>query len=208
MKVSMMAAAVAALVAGGALAGCGGDKESHPASSASSASSSAASSSASPSSGSPTSSTPAAGDYSGLLLKPDDIDVPGDTWTLSQKPGTNPPGVEGVYVNQNNTRKIEISIYVYADTGESAQALDQNSKMIPELSTKATPEPTDVGDASVVAVGPSPDGAKAKGIVMFTQGKVFTVVELESAPDDPVSRDFILDLSQRQNDAIKTGMPH
>lgn len=206
MKVSMMAAAVAAtvLVAGGALAGCGSDKESHPASSTTSS----AATSASPS-GSPTSSTPAAqpGDYSGLLLKTDEIGVPGNTWTLTHKPGTNPPGVEGVYLNQDSTRKIEISIYVYANPGEAAEALDVNSKMIPELSTKATPEPADVGNASVVAVGPSPDDAKAKGIVMFTQGKVFTVVELESAPDDPVSQDFILELSKKQDAAIKSGLP-
>lgn len=208
MKVSMMAVAVAAttLVAGAAVAGCGNDKESHP---ASSKSSSAASSSASPSSSSPTSSTPAAqlGDYSNLLIKPEDIALPGDTFTVTTQPISNPGGIEGVFLNQTSSRKIDISIYVYANPAEAAQALDVNSKAIPELSTNAPVTPVDLGTAGVIALGPSPDGAKAKGITMFTQGKVLAVVELEGAPDDPIDQGFILDLSRKQDDKIKAGMP-
>ena len=72
---------------------------------------------------------------------------------------------------------------------------------------KAAPTPVDVGTGGQMAVGPSPDGSKAKGIVMFTEGKVFTVLEFESAPNDPLQPDFVSDLGRKQDAAIKSGLP-
>jgi hypothetical protein len=42
---------------------------------------------------------------------------------------------------------------------------------------------------------------------MFTEGKVFTVLEFESAPNDPLQPDFVLDLAKKQDAAIKSGLP-
>jgi hypothetical protein len=95
MKVSVMAAGLAAttLVVGVAVAGCGSDKPSSPSSPApSSTTTSAASSSAT---ATPTSGSAGAqpSDYSNLLIKPSDIVVPGDTFTLTQTlPVLNPAG--------------------------------------------------------------------------------------------------------------------
>jgi hypothetical protein len=180
MKVSVMAAGLAAstLVVGVAVTGCGSNNSSSPSSSTtSSTSTSAASSSATPT---PTSSGGAAqpSDYSNLLIKPSDIVVPGDTFTLTQTlPVLNPAGAEGVFTNQGGSRKLDDTIYVYPDAGAASQALDQSAKAIQEMSVKAPPTPVDVGTRGQMAVGPSPDGSKAKGIVMFTEGKVFTVRE-------------------------------
>jgi hypothetical protein len=209
MKVSVVAAGLAAstLVLGVAVTGCGNGKSSSP---SSSTSSSTSTSPASSSPAAPTSSSGAAqpSDYSGLLIKPSDIVVPGDTFTLAQTlPVPNPAGVEGVFMNQGGSRKIDDTIYVYPDTGAASQALDQSAKAIPELSVKATPTPADVGTGGQMAVGPSPDGSKAKAIVMFTEGKVVTVLEFESPPNDPVQPDFVLDLGRKQDAAIKSGLP-
>lgn len=164
MKVSAMAAGLAAstLVVGAAVAGCGRDESS---SSSSSASSSTSASAASSSAASTSSSAPAQpSDYSNLLIKPTDIVVPGDTFSLTQTlPVPNPAGVEGVFTNQNGSRKVDDTIYVYPDAALASQALDASAKAIPELSVKATPEPADVGTGGQMAVGPSPDGSKAKG---------------------------------------------
>ncbi|SPM27706.1 hypothetical protein [Mycobacterium terramassiliense] len=207
MKVSVMAAGLvaSALIVG--VAGCGSNKSSGPASSTSSATSTSAASS---SAASPTSSTGAAqpSDYSNLLIKPTDIVVPGDTFTLFQTlPVPNPAGTEGVFMNQGGNRKIDDTIYVYADAGAASQALDQSAKGIQELSVKAAPTPADVGTSGQLAVGPSPDGSKSKAIVMFTEGKVFTVLEFESAPNDALQPDFVLDLAKKQDAAIKSGLP-
>jgi hypothetical protein len=211
MKVSVVV--VGALVVGVAVAGCGGNKSSGPSSTSSTspagsspaASSSAASSSAPPAPGGP---APQPSDYSNLLIKPGDIVVPGDTFTLSQTlPVPNPAGVEGVFMNQAGSRKVDDTIYVYPDAAAASQALDQSAKGIQELSVKAAPTPVDVGTGGQMAVGPSPDGAKSKAIVMFTEGKVFAVLEFESAPTDPLQPDFVLDLGRKQDAAIKSGMP-
>jgi len=207
-KVSIAAAGLAAstLVFGVAVAGCGNNKSSSP----SSSTSSATSTSATPSSAPPTSSSAAAqsGDYSGLLIKPTDIVVPGDTFTLTQTlPVPNPAGTEGVFMNQSGSRKVDDTIYVYPDAGAASQALDQSAKGIQELSVKAAPTPADVGTGGQMAVGPSPDGSKSKAIVMFTEGKVFAVLEFESAPTDPLAPDFVLDLGKKQDAAIKSALP-
>ncbi|MCV7089688.1 hypothetical protein H7H80_07195 [Mycobacterium interjectum] len=208
MKVSVMAAGLAAsaLVVGVALTGCGSNKSSGPSSSTSSAASSAAPSSAAPPSSSGAAAQPS--DYGNLLIKATDIVVPGDTFTLMQTlPVPNPAGTEGVFMNQGASRKVDDTIYVYSDAGAASQALDQSAKGIQELSVKAAPTPADVGTGGQLAVGPSPDGSKSKAIVMFTEGKVFTVLEFESAPNDPLQPDFVLDLAKKQDAAIKSGLP-
>ena len=208
-KVSAITAGLAAsiLVIGVAVTGCGSDKSSSP---SSSTTSSATSISAAPSSAPPASSGAPAqpSDYSNLLIKPTDIVMPGDTFTLTQTlPVPNPAGTEGVLMNQAGTRKVDDTIYVYPDPGQASQALDQSAKAIQELSVKAPPTPADVGTGGQMAVGPSPDGTKSKAIVMFTEGKVFTVLEFESPPNDPVQADFVLDLGKKQDAAIKSGLP-
>lgn len=204
MKVSALAAG--ALLIGVAATGCGGTKSASPSSTTSSATSTSSSSSAPPA---PSSGAPAQpSDYSNLLIKPTDIVVPGDTFTLTQTlPVPNPAGTEGVFTNQAGTRKVDDTIYVYPDPGQASQALDQSAKAIQELSVKAPPTPADVGTGGQMAVGPSPDGNKSKAIVMFTEGKVFTVLEFESPPNDPVQSDFVLDLGKKQDAAIKSGLP-
>jgi hypothetical protein len=197
--------AVSALVVG--VAGCGSDKPSSPPRQTPSATSTPAAPSPA---ASPTSSTGAAqpSDYSNLLIKATDIVVPGDTFTLTQTlPVPNPAGTEGVFMNQAASRKVDDTIYVYPDAGAAAQALDQSAKGIQELSVKAAPMPADVGTGGQMAVGPSPDGSKSKAIVMFTEGKAFTVLEFESAPNDPLQPDFVLDLAKKQDAAIKSGLP-
>lgn len=56
--------------------------------------------------------------------------------------------------------------------GLAARALDAGAKGVQELCVKAMPTPVDVGTGGQMAMGPSPDGSKAKAIVMFTEGKV------------------------------------
>lgn len=197
--------AVAALVVGAAVTGCGSDNSPSPSSSSSSsASSSAASSSTAPSG----TATGQPGDYTGLLIPATDIVVPGDTFVQTQSlPIATPAGVEGVFNNQANTRKVEISIYVYNNPDEANQALDTTSKSIQELSVKAPTTPAEVGIRGVMAIGPSPDGTKAKGVVIFTEGKALGLIEAEGAPDDPVDQGFLLDVARKQDAKMKAGLP-
>jgi hypothetical protein len=86
------------------------------------------------------------------------------------------------------------TIYVYPDAAAASEALDQSAKGIQELSAKAAPTPADVGTGGQIAIGPSRDGNKAKGVLTFAEGKVFTVLESESP-------------ARKQDAAIKSGLP-
>ncbi|WP_156624083.1 hypothetical protein [Mycobacterium sp. 852002-40037_SCH5390672] len=123
-------------------------------------------------------------------------------------PVQTPGGVEGVFTNQNGSRKIDDTIYVYPDVGAAGQALDMNAKIItdPDMGVKGTPSSADVGGGGTMAVGTSGDGSKAKAMVIFTEGKVLTVLEFESPPSDPLAPDFVFDVARKQDAAIKSGL--
>ena len=90
--------------------------------------------------------------------------MPGDTFSLTQTlPVPNPAGVEGVFANQNGSRKVDDTIYVYPDAAAASQALDASATAIPELTVKATPEPADVGTGGQMAVGRRPTARRPKG---------------------------------------------
>ena len=190
--------------------GCGSNKSPSPSASASAstpASTSPAGSSSAPSPSSGGAAQPS--DYSGLLIKPSDIVVSGDAFTLTQTlPVATPAGAEGVFTNQSGSRKIDDTLYVYPDAGAAGQALDLNAKMIadPDLGVKGTQTPADVGVGGTMAVGTSGDGSKAKAMVMFTEGRVLVVLEFNSAPSDPVPPEFVLYVARKQAGAITSGL--
>lgn len=202
--------AAAALIIGAAATACGDDKSPAP---SSSAKPSASSTAASSTSGSPAPSSSGAAqpsDYANLLIKPADIVVPGDTFSLTQTvPVPTPAGVEGVFTNQTGLRKIDDTIYVYPDAAAAGQAFDGMSQTIsdPQMGVKGPVSPAEVGSRGTIVVGQSADGAKSVGMVLFTEGRVFTVIELNSPPDDAVNQDFLLDLARKQDAAIKSGLP-
>jgi hypothetical protein len=50
--------------------------------------------------------------------------------------------------------------------------------------------------------GSSPDQSKSVTVVTFTQGKAFTTLEFDGAPNDPVAVDFANDVGQKQDAAV------
>jgi hypothetical protein len=218
-KTSVMATGLAAsvLVVGVAAAGCGSDKSpSQP----STTSSPTSTSSASPSSAAPTSTSAAAqpSDYSNLLIKPTDIVVPGDTFTLaSTKPSTDPAGVTatfaGASVDVNGpTREIDVVIHVHPDATAAAKELDQIAPNIanPDLGftlVGGTATPADVGTGGTMAIGTNSDASKSRARLAFSEGKAFVQIEFFNPGNDPLKPDFVLDIGRKQDAAIKAGLP-
>ncbi|MDT5017619.1 MAG: hypothetical protein QOD39_3779 [Mycobacterium sp.] len=192
--------AVSSILLGGAMAGCGSKSSSTSSSSSSSVSSSkqetSASASAEPS------------DYSTLLIKATDILVPNDTF--SAMPATpNPggqPGVAGSFTNAAGTRVIGDTIMILPDASAASTALDGALSALGNNVTGA-PQSASVGSNGVVASGPSPDGSKFVAVLLYTEGKAFTTIEFDSAADDPVPPEVVMDIGQKQDDAIKKGLP-
>jgi hypothetical protein len=203
MKFPMIAVAGLAattMVVGVSVVGCGSNKSSTTSSSGSATSS--ASSAAS------SSSSAAAADYTALLIKDSDITLPGDTFT-AQPPTQNPngqPGVATVFSNQNDTRKIGDDILILPDPDQAVSELDQEKAALGNIVTGGTPAPAPVGTAGTMISGTSPDGSKAVTVLLFTEGKAFTNLEFDSAPNDPVPPQFVTDVGQNQDTAIKNGL--
>jgi hypothetical protein len=181
--------------------GCSSNKSSTSSSTSSTAS-------ASPSSTSSTS-APQAADYSSLLIQATDIKPPdGDTFTM-QPPVQNPngqPGVAATFTNQAGSRSLSDTIVVFPDAAAAATALQGATGALGN-SVTGTPAPAQVGTNGTIVSGQSPDGSKAVTVLVFTEGKALTTLEFDSRPDDVVPPDFVTQLGQTQDTAIKNGLP-
>ena len=209
MKVSGIAAAgltaTTLLAIGVSVGGCSSNN-----STSSGSASSKTSSSTSSTSSAPTSQSATAGDYSNLLIQPTDITVPGDTFTLGQPPMQNPngqPGIAAIFTNSDGTRQIGDTILVLPDASAAATALEGAKASLGSAVTGGTPQPAAVGTGGTMVSGTSPDGSKAVTVLLFTEGKAFATLEFDSAPTEPVPPEVLTDVGQKQDTAIKNGLP-
>lgn len=199
--ITLAGLAATSMVAGVSVVGCAGNKSSTTTSSGSATS--AGSSSATSSS----SSAPAA-DYTALLIKASDVTLPGDTFT-GQPPIQNPngqPGVAQIFGNQNDTRHVGDTILILPDPDQAVSELDQEKAALGDMVKGGTPAPAAVGTGGTTVSGTSPDGSKAVTLLLFTEGKAFTNLEFDSPPNDPVPPQFVTDIGQKQDTAIKNGL--
>lgn len=116
------------------------------------------------------------------------------------------PGVSGGFTNAAGNRAIGDTIMILPDAAAAATALDGAKSALGSNVTGA-PQPASVGSNGIVASGPSPDNSKFVAVLLFTEGKAFTTIEFDSAPGDPVPPDVVMGIGQKQDDAIKAGLP-
>jgi hypothetical protein len=179
--------AVTAIIVGAVCSGCGDDKAPAP-------SSSAASPSSQPSG------------YSALLIKPSDI---GGDFNASQPPVQNPNGTAGVQVlfaNPDNSRRIGDTISITGDPAAAAAALD-NEKHGYAGKFTGTWQPADVGSNGSMISGTSPDKSQAVTVLLFTEGKALVKLEFAGAANDPIDPGVATDIGRKQDAAIKNGLP-
>ena len=145
-------------------------------------------------------------DYTGLLIKASDISAP-ENFTATP-PINNPdgqPGVTTTFSNQDRTHVIADSIQVFPDSTAAAGAL-QSAKASADGYVHGVPEPIAVGIGGTTISGPSPDGSKGVTVLMFTEGKAFVELEFDGPPDALVPPDFVTDVGQKQDAAVKKGL--
>jgi hypothetical protein len=194
--------AAASMVVGVSVVGCSKKSSTSP-----STASSSTSSSGTTSSGTSSSAAAQPTDYSLLLIKATDINVPGDTFA-AQPPIMNPggnPGVAGSFVNQAGTRNLGDTILVMPDANAAAGALDgTKANFAKEVADGGNPQPAPVGTGGTMFSGISTDGSKSMTAVVFTEGKAIVTMEFDGAPNDPAPPDLVNDLGQKQDAAIKS----
>jgi hypothetical protein len=205
MKTFRIAACLAgaALIVGGTVVGCSKNQGSTPASSSSTSVSATtsvqASSAAAPTPGAP-------GDYSSLLIAPADV---GTNTAPQGPPQLNPggnPGVGQVFASPDGARRVIDTIVIFPDAATADSNFDSNNATMSEAVTGA-PAAAPVGTKGSIATGTSPDGTKAVTVVMFSEGRALVNMSFESGPEDGVPQDIALQIAQKQDDAVKAGLP-
>jgi len=200
------AAAVTAFGIAMLAAGCDGDTASPTAPFAPSPTSSVT---AGPRSASPTSAPAGPVDYTRLLIQARDILASGDSY--GAQPATLDPngtqGAEVLFTNQDQTRAVGDSIVILPDSAAPPSTLQQAVTAVGTSVTGGDPQPSPVGAGGTVVSGMSPDRSKTVTILLFTEGRAFARLEFDSAPGQSTPADFVTDTGQKQDIALRTGLP-
>jgi hypothetical protein len=199
----MVAGVAAATVLALSVAGCGSNKAPSPTKSGSATSSTSA-----PAPSSSASSAPAQpNDYTGWLIQATDIDAP--VPFTGTPPTNNPngqPGAATTFNTQDNTHIIKDTIQVLPDPGAATNALNAAKSGQGNAIKHPTTEATKVGTDGTVVSGNSPDNAKGIAVLLFTEGNAFVTLEFDGPPDTLPPPEFINDVGQKQDAAVKKGL--
>jgi hypothetical protein len=198
---TMVAGVVAATTLAVSVAGCGSKTSSTtPSGSGTSATSSRSSSPASP--------APAQhNDYTGLLIQAGDIKAP-ETFTASP-PINNPngqPGVATTFSTTDSNHVIHDTIQVLADPAAATNALNAAKTGQGPLKDPQTEPVKDIGTGGTLISGNTPDGNKGIAILLFTEGRAFVTLQFDGPPDMLPPPDFLTDVGQKQDAAVKKGL--
>lgn len=184
------------------VAGCG--KSSTPPSKSSSSSSKATSGQAS----APTSSAPAQpNEYTGLLIQASDINAP--IPFTAGPPTSNPngqPGVATTFKDEDASHVIKDTIQVYPDPGAATNALNAAKGAQGDVIKNPTTQAADVGTGGTTLLGNNPDRSKGVTLLLFTEGRAFVTLQFDGPPDTLAPADFVNDVGQKQDAAIKKGL--
>jgi hypothetical protein len=199
---TVVAGVAAATALAVSVAGCGSNQTSSPTTSGSGTSATSTSSSA------PTSSAPAQPtDYTGLLIQATDINAP--VAFTGSPPANNPngqPGVATTFSTQDGSHVIKDTIQVLADPAAATNALNAakggqgNAVKDPQTGS------ANVGTGGTTLSGNSPDNSKGVTILLFTEGKAFVTLEFDGPVDSLPPQDFVNDVAQKQDAAVKKGL--
>lgn len=205
MRISrMLVAGVAATTAlTVSVAGCGGNKTSSPTSTTKSGSATSATSSSAPASSAPAQPT----DYTGLLIQATDIDAPVQFMGSPPVNSANgQPGVATTFSTQDGSHAIKDTIQVLADPAAATDAL--NAAKGGQANAVKDPQTgsANVGAGATTLSGNSPDKSKGVMILLFTEGKAFVTLEFDGPTDSLPPQDFVNDVAQKQDAAIKKGL--
>jgi hypothetical protein len=166
----------------------------------------------------PNSSAPASpSDYTALLIQATDIDAPMPF--VAGPPANNPDGQPGAAItfrsqphpeDQNgvtiNDVQIIDTIHVLPDASAATSALN-SAKSGQGVVKDPKTDPATVGTGGTLLSGNSPDGSKAVTQLMFTEGRAFVTLEFVGGSDSPPPPpDFVTDVGQRQDAAVKKGL--
>jgi hypothetical protein len=169
-------------------------------------------------SSSPNSSAPAQpSGYTALLIQATDIDAPMPF--VAGSPTNNPNGQPGASITFSSqphpedqsgvtVKDVQIidTIQVLPDPAAATGALN-SAKTGQGLVKDPKTDSSNVGTGGTTLSGTSPDGSKGVTVLMFTEGRGFVTLEFVGGSDSPPPPpDFVTDVGQKQDAAVKKGL--
>jgi hypothetical protein len=185
------------------VAGCGNNKPQPSPSKSGSATS--ATSSPGPA---PASSVPAQpNEYAKLLIVPSDINAP--VPFTAAPPTNNPngqPGVATTFKDDDGSHAITVTIQVYDDPEAATNALNTAKGQQGGALKDPTTQPSNIGTGGTTLMGNTPDRSKGVVILLFTEGRAFATLQFDGPTDTLAPPEFVNDVGQKQDAAIKKGL--
>ncbi|OBJ06129.1 hypothetical protein [Mycobacterium sp. 1465703.0] len=184
------------------VAGCGNNK---PSPSKSASATSATSSNPTPAPGSSVPAQP--NEYAKLLIQPSDINAP--VPFTAAPPTNNPngqPGVATTFKDDDGSHEIKVTIQVYDDPESATNALNTAKGQQGGAIKDPTTQPSNIGTGGTTLMGNRPDRSNGVVILLFTEGRAFATLEFGGPTDTLAPPDFVNDVGQKQDAAIKKGL--
>lgn len=156
-------------------------------------------------------------DYTTLLIKATDLDAPMPF--VAGPPMSNPNGQPGAAITFNSqphpedqngvtVKDVHIvdTIQVLPDAAAATSALN-SAKSGQGLVKDPKTDSANVGTGGTTLTGASPDGSKSLTVLMFTEGRGFVTLQFVGGSDSPPPPpDFVTDVGQKQDAAVKQGL--
>ena len=155
--------------------------------------------------------------YTALLIQATDIDAPMPF--IADSPTNNPNGQPGASITFRSqphpedqsgvtVKDVQIidTIRVLPDPAAATSALN-TAKTGQGLVKDPKTDSSSVGTGGITLSGASPDGSKSVTALMFTEGRGFVTLEFVGGSDSPPPPpDFVTDVGQKQDAAVKKGL--
>jgi len=146
-------------------------------------------------------------DYNALLVNPNDVtDSTAYTASAPVQNPNNQQGISAVYTHRDGTRQITETVLVLPDPAAATTAMNSSQNEMASRIANEKTQPVQVGTGATLLTGSSPDGTKSVSVLLFTQGNAATTVEFDGPPADAAPTEFVVDLGQKQDAAIKNAL--
>jgi hypothetical protein len=145
-------------------------------------------------------------DYTKLLIKASEINAP-EPFTAGPAV-KNPNGQQGAtttFTDQDRSHTIIDTIQIMLDPAAAANALE-SAKDVQSESLHGKPAPVDVGVGGTTISGAPQDRSKGVTMLLFTEGKAFVTLEFDGPIYALAPPDFVTEVGQKQDAAVKKGL--
>jgi hypothetical protein len=146
-------------------------------------------------------------DYAKLLIQATDIVAP-EPFKASP-PTENPngqPGVATTFSTEDGIHVIHDTIQVLADGAAATNALNAAKGAQANTVKHPSTQPANIGIGGTTVTGNALDHSKGVTILMFTEGKAFVTLQFDGPVDSLAPPDFVNDVGQKQDAAVKKGL--